>query len=139
IGTSSELEADHTFRNGSFFRIGVFQQNLKDALEPTSDGSGNAIPRARLRGVRVGYEGNLNRDVSFFVSAAYTRATDLTLGQSIANIPNWTGEAGLQYLREDGWFIQPSLYYQGTRFREDRSRADAFSVANLRIGKRFGL
>jgi tetratricopeptide (TPR) repeat protein len=138
-GTSIELEGDHTFRNGSFVRLGVFHQNLKDLLEPTADGSGTPVSHGRLQGARLGYEGSISRDVSFFLSGGYTRARDTGADRDIANVPRWTGEAGLFYLHHDGWFVQPSLFYQGARFRSDRSRAAAFSAVNLRIGKRFGL
>lgn len=138
-GTSFELEGDHTFANGSFVRLGVFQQNLNNLLEPTADGSGAPISRGRVQGVRLGYEGNLSRDVSFFLSGGYTNARDADAGRDIANVPNLTSEAGIFYLHPSGWFVQPSLFYQSARFRSDRSRAEAFSDVNLRIGKRFGL
>jgi tetratricopeptide (TPR) repeat protein len=138
-GTSFELEGDHTFRNGSFVRLGVFQQNLNNLLEPTADGSGTPVARGRLQGVRLGYEGNISRDVSFFLSGGYTNARDTNADRDIANVPHWTGEAGVFYLHPNGWFVQPSLFYQSARFRSDRSRAEAFSSVNLRVGKRFGL
>jgi hypothetical protein len=108
-------------------------------LEPTADGSGAPIARGRVQGVRLGYEGNISRDVSFFLGGGYTHAQDTNANRDIANIPRWTGEAGVYYLHPNGWFVQPSLFYQSSRFRSDRSRADAFSAVNLRVGKRFGL
>ncbi len=138
-GTSFELEGDHTFRNGSFFRLGVFQQNMNNLSVPTSDGSGANIDRSRLRGVRAGFEGALTQDISYFINAGYTSAKDRTTDGQIPNVPRFTTEAGLQYLNGRGWFLQPSVYHQGSRHRADGSEADGFTTFNLRTGKRFGL
>jgi len=137
-GTSIELEGDHTFRNGSFLRLGIFQQNLNDAIELSADGSGAPIPHVQLRGVRVGYEGLLSRDLSYYLNGGLNSMSDQE-GDEVANVPRWTGEAGLQYLNRKGWFVQPSYFYQGSRLRSDRSSAQGFGALNLRIGKRFGL
>jgi hypothetical protein len=138
-GMSYELEGDHTFRNGSLVHVGIFEMRLHDVQEPTSDFSGAVLPNTRLRGLRAGYEGTLARDVSFFLRTGYTQALDRESGGQIANVPRWTGEAGLQYLNDAGWFVQPSFYYQGDRRRINGATAGGFGVLKLRAGKRFGL
>ena len=137
-GVSFELEGDHTFRNGSFLRLGIFQQNLKDAREVTVDDSGAVLPRVRSRGVRAGYEGLLSRDVSYYLNGTLNSVRDQS-GNQVANVPHWSAEAGLQYLNQEGWFAQPSYFYQSSRERSDGRAAHSFGVLNLRAGKRFGL
>jgi hypothetical protein len=138
-GISYELEGDHTFGNGSLLHLGLFEMRMKDLQEPTSDFSGAVLPRVRLRGLRAGYEGTLTQDISFFLRTGYTQARDRDSGEQIANMPRWTGEAGVQYLNDEGWFVQPSLYYQSERQRTSGTTAKGFGVVKLRAGKRFGL
>ena len=93
-----------------------------------------------LDGIGTGTSFELEGDhISFFFNSGYTSARDTDANRDIANVPRWTGEVGLFYLHTNGWFVQPSLFYQGARFRSDRSRAESFSAVNLRVGKRFGL
>ena len=138
VGTSLEIEGDHTFENGSFFRLGVFQQNLKNAVEPSADSSGAVLPSVRLRSVRAGYEGVLSRHVTYYLNGTLNSVRDQS-GDQVANVPRWSGEAGLQYLNQQGWFVQPSYFYQSSRERSDGHSARSFGVLNVRAGKRFGL
>ena len=119
-------------------RLGIFQQYLKNAVEPTVDGSGATLPRVRSRGIRAGYEGLLLRNVSYYLNGSLNSVHDQS-GSQVANVPRWTGEAGMQYLNREGWFVQPSYFYQSSRERSDGRLAGSFGVLNLRAGKRFGL
>jgi hypothetical protein len=139
VASSLEIEGDHTFRNGSFFRLGLIEQHLSDVQEPSSDGSGAVVPRAHFRAVRAGYEGSFSRDVSFFLNLAYNNVTDRDSSEQIVNVPKFNSEAGIQYLNEAGWFVQPSAYFQSSRRRPDGTNAVSFTTVNLRAGKRFGL
>ena len=144
-GNSVELEADHTFGNSSFLRINLFGQHLNDVQEPSADVSaGQLVKRARLRGLNASYEGSIGRETTFYLSTTFNDAQDETRNRAIAFVPRFVGEAGLQYLRRDGWFVQPSYVYQGARFvphasGTGREKRAGFGMLNLRVGKRFGL
>ncbi|HVF85556.1 MAG TPA: TonB-dependent receptor [Abditibacteriaceae bacterium] len=144
-GNSIELEADHTFSDSSFLRINLFAQRLSDVQEPSADVSaGQLVRRARLRGLSASYEGSLGRETTFYLNATLNDAEDEGRQQTIAFVPRFVGEAGLQYLRRDGWFAQPSYVYQSARFMPlafgvERGTGAGFGLLNLRIGKRSGL
>ncbi|BCM94070.1 hypothetical protein IAD21_05967 [Abditibacteriota bacterium] len=138
-GISHEMEYDHTWANSSFLRLGIFDQNLRDA----QDALLNPIPRARLRGARLGYSGLLNHRTSFFVNGSYNRARNVTANRAIDNVPSYSADIGFQYLNHSGWFLQPSFTYNGRRPTTDSNnvttKLGGFSLWNLEIGKRWGL
>jgi Flp pilus assembly protein TadD len=142
-GTGIELEADHTFLNTSFIRINIFDHKLRNIQEPSADSSAGAVvPTARLRGVRAVYEGVLNHDTTFFVHLNLNDARDNRHDRQISFVPRLLSEAGLFYLRPDGWFLQPSYVYQSARYaptNTGRDKLPGFGLFNLRIGKRSGL
>lgn len=144
-GDSFEAEAEHTFANSSFLRANLFQQKLSSAQEPAANiGSGAFISSTRIRGLNLDYESPLGRDATFYVSGRWTNARDEGRNRRVAFIPDFLGEAGLQFLREDGFFVQPSYVYQSSRIVPDastsnRAKSPGFGLLNLRVGKRNGL
>ena len=143
-GRSLELEYDYTFRNASFVHLGVFDQRLASAgPAPTAP-----APQAR-RGLRASYEGFINRDTTFFVNFNLINARDIELNQDVEQVPGRSGEVGVQYLNRQGWFLQPSVFYLGSRIRSRSarpqssgtgvSRLGGVSLVSLRAGKRWGL
>jgi len=144
-GNSVELEADHTFGNSSFLRLNLFAQQLNDVQEPSADkGAGQLVERARLRGLSASYEGSIGRETTFYLNTTFNDAKDEGRSRAIAFVPRFVGEAGLQYLRRDGWFLQPSYVYQSARFvplamGRGREKRAGFGLLNLRVGKRSGL
>ncbi len=144
-GNSVEIEADHTFSDSSFLRFNLFQQQLSDVQEPSVDSSaGQLVKRARLRGLSASYEGSIGRETTFYLNTTFNDAKDEGRSRAIAFVPRFVGEAGLQYLRRDGWFLQPSYVYQSARFvplamGRGREKRAGFGLLNLRVGKRSGL
>ena len=144
-GLSKELdvEAYHTFQNSSLLRLALFDKKMSDTREASFDGlSGELVPRAHLRGARLALEGSLGK-ATFFTSVSALRGRDLSNDRELAFVPRLQAEAGMQWLRRDGLFVQPSWLYQGSRIvpREGgfvRERRDGFSLFNLRVGKRLG-
>lgn len=144
-GNSVEIEADHTFSDSSFLRFNFFQQQLSDVQEPSVDSSaGQLVKRARLRGLSASYEGSIGHETTFYLNTTFNDAKDEGRSRAIAFVPRFVGEAGLQYLRRDGWFLQPSYVYQSARFvplamGTGQEKRAGFGLLNLRVGKRFGL
>lgn len=138
-GSSLEFEMNHTLQSGSFLWLGAFSQQLKDVRIPTPDGAGPIIARSRLHGLRAGYEGSLTGSLSFFLTGSYTSARDSDADVQIANIPKFSGSSGIQFLNDEGWFLQPVLYYQSHYRRLSGGDAPSFTILNVRAGKRFGL
>lgn len=143
-GRTHELEYDYTFRDSSFLRIGLFQQTLRPAQSP----GGEFLTRARFRGLRLRYEGVLNRTTTFFVNGDFNDARGVVdstppsnVEQKLSETPRFAAEFGLQYLDSAGWFVQPSAAYIGPRYRAigDPEPSGGFGIANVRAGKRFGL
>jgi tetratricopeptide (TPR) repeat protein len=147
-GRSAELEIDHTFRNTSFLRLSLFDQDLERA----ENGSAS-IPlygRVEQRGVRLSYEGALSDNTSFFMRLSLNAARDRK-GGDIAMVPLYGAGFGLHYLNRAGYFVEPLLLFQGKRLERKPSNdsaldksdnpqyLDSFSVLNLRVGKRWGL
>ncbi len=148
-GCAFELEASHTFSDASFLRVGLFQFAGNVGSTPAE-----TLESSRVQGLRVGYEGLLNRRTSFFTSFAWNGSRGLVLNtdtggtfapSTFSGLPNYTAEVGVQYLSDSGLFVQPSLGYVGPRFRNRFGNNDArqslggFPLFNLRVGKRFGL
>ena len=149
-GDSYEMEVDHTFRDASFLRLGVFQQDLRNAF----DGAAERFPSVRLRAAQLRYEGILSPTTTAFVDADLTDAqgrvdygSEAGLGprQSLSLIPRYGLEAGLQFLDRAGLFAQPSFTFQGSRLEpagnpgDPRAPIGGFGVLNVRAGKRWGL
>ena len=148
-GRSLELEYTRTLRDASFLRLGLFQQDLKIV---------NALPAesfaiARLRGLRARYEGILSPSTTYFLNGDWNDPTGTLTVPLFGTVPNYQlslvprfgTEAGLQFLSKNGWFVQPSVAYSGSRLLPltfpglPRTRLGGFSVTNIRIGKRSGL
>ncbi|RYX81537.1 tetratricopeptide repeat protein [bacterium] len=151
-GKLYEFELSHTFSNSSFLRVGLFRSEQGRSSRPDT---GEPFLNSRVQGLRVGYEGLINTRTSFFTSASWNGSRALVYDPDLARpfspstvsgLPDYTGEAGLQYLSDDGIFIQPSIAYVGPRYRarqfgtgDFRQQFGGFSLVNLRVGKRFGL
>ena len=56
-----------------------------------------------------------------------------------ANVPDFVASAGLQYLNDHGYFVQPTYFYLDKRLRVDGTTASSAQIINLRVGKRFGV
>ena len=138
-GRSAELEFYHTFRNASFLRVTLFDQDLKRA-ENGSIGT-PLYEQVAQCGARLSYEGALNEDTSFFMRVNFNHARDPLDDQDIAQVPRFGAGLGLHYLNRAGYFIEPLLLLQGKRLerRGSSNQLDRFSVLNLRVGKRTGL
>lgn len=138
-GTSAEIEYDHTFSDASFLRLGAFQQDIRQSL--IAGVSGGPYAKSHLRSLRGGYEGLLNRRLSFFLSGDLNSAYDSDTSLRIAQVPNFETLLTLQYLDRAGFYTQTAYYYQGNRVAadDDRSHLGGFGVLNFRLGKRFGL
>lgn len=142
-----ELELDHTFSDASFVRLGAFQQSSGQS----NNTAGEILTSSRFRGFRAGYEGVLNPQTTFFLNADYNQTrgvvTDfitVSPNEALSDVPKVRLEAGLQFLSNNGYFVQPSAGYIGSRFRptdfvNPRMESGGFTVANLRLGKRWGL
>ncbi|MCS6862525.1 MAG: TonB-dependent receptor [Abditibacteriales bacterium] len=136
-GTSYELEFDHTFGDAAFVRLGFFLQRLTNAR----DALANAVPQVRQRGARLTYSGTLGRNTAFYVNLDYNHAENTLADLAVANVPRFAADVGVQFLNPAGWFVQPSLVYQGKRSTTlpNNPRLGGYSLFNLRVGKRTGL
>lgn len=149
-GESYELEVNHTFSNSSFLRLGLFR--VEQGIGVRAD-TVEKFNFSRVQGLRVGYEGLLNHNTSFFTSASWNGSRGETQNpyggvfspSTLSGLPDYSAEVGIQYLSDSGLFIQPSLGYIGPRYRarfdgkNARQELEGFPLLNLRIGKRFGL
>jgi hypothetical protein len=144
-GKSIEFEFNHTLRNGSLLRFGLFQQNLDVGRQPALSSATEGASDARIRGLRLGAEGALNRETTYFLNLGLNDARGQfpdglsTEERKYANVPDFVASAGLQYLNDHGYFVQPSYFYLGKQLRTDGTTANAAHILNLRIGKRFGV
>jgi outer membrane receptor protein involved in Fe transport len=142
-GRSFELEINHTLHNGSLLRLGLFQQNLDEAHQSALSPSTEGATDARIRGLRLGAEGALNRETTYFLNLGWNDArgefSSPTEERQFANVPHFVASAGLQYLNDSGYFVQPSYFYLDQRLRGDGTKADGAHILNLRVGKRFGV
>lgn len=140
-GTTYDLEYDYTLRNATFLRLGLFDQRLTNAREPTPDGSGALIPKAKVRGARLGLEGLFGADTGYFANINLTDAQNETAGRRVTQVPHFSGEVGLQYLNRNGIFVQPEYFYQGSALdtNDPTIRRGGYGVFNVRVGKRWGL
>lgn len=149
-GHCFELEANHTFGNASFLRVGLFR--VEEGASSRLDTS-ESFAKSRVQGLRVGFEGLLNRRTAFFSAASWNGSRGQTNNNegglyapsTLSGLPDYSAEVGLQFLGDDGILVQPSVGYIGPRFRarfdgsDARQRPGGFPLFNLRIGKRFGL
>jgi tetratricopeptide (TPR) repeat protein len=137
-GSSSELEYDHTFRNTSFLRVGLFHQQLGPA---EIFGVSGIHPKVRQYGVRVSYEGTLSRDTTFFMNLHFNKAKDVASRRDVAQVPRFAAEVGVQYLNHKGYFVQPLFFYSGSYLQSlaNPVQQNSFGVFNVRVGKRWGL
>jgi outer membrane receptor protein involved in Fe transport len=150
------LEYDHTFSNASFLRVGFFQRNLNQSVSGVFGSTGQFADDVRYRGVRVRYEGALSSVLTFFTGLDLNDAEgkiktvnrDLTpavVRGRLTQVPRVAAEIGLQYLNRDGYFVQGSLAYIGSRprdvnlFQPSRGSYNSAALANLRAGRRLGL
>lgn len=140
-GSSYELEFDRTFGSASFLRIGLVHQSLTNVRVPSLNGSGAALQKVTNKSLRIGYEGMVTGNTSFFLNTNFNRSNDDVRGRRVALTPRFSAEAGLHFLNRTGWFLQPSIFYQGSQIDTNAARTTipAYSVSNLRVGKRWGL
>ena len=146
MGKSFEFEINHTLHNGGLLRLGLFQQNLDEAQQlAVATQASQPASDARIRGIRLGAEGAFNRETTYFVNLGLNDARgyiDTGAGaveQKYANVPDFIASAGLQYLNDHGYFVQPTYFYLDKRFRRNGTTASGAYILNLRIGKRFGV
>ncbi|MDQ3814854.1 MAG: TonB-dependent receptor, partial [Armatimonadota bacterium] len=140
-GQTYELEFDHTFRNTSFLRLGLFRQNL-DLAGIFNRGFFETPQRGvHQHGARLSYEGVLSRSTAFYTRLNFNHSRD---GRSneVFLVPRFAAEIGLQYLNSRGYFVQPLFFYSGSRLENVGNpavRLDSFKILNLRVGKRWGV
>jgi outer membrane receptor protein involved in Fe transport len=145
IGRSFEFEINHNLHNGTLLRLGLFQQNLDEAHRSPLSAGPEVATDARIRGLRLGAEGSINRETTYFLNLGWNDARgQLPVGLGIgdrkfANVPNFVASASLQYLNDNGYFVQPSYFYLDKRLRVDGTTSGSAHILNLRVGKRFGL
>jgi hypothetical protein len=134
-GETVDVEYDHTFANASFLRLGLLHHNLRRV----NQGGGGL--NARVRGVRAGYEGFLGRDTSFFLNLGVNDIDEAGTQSTLRGVSKFSGSAGLQYLNESGYFVQPGVFYRSSQVKTQNPfrEAGGFAVWNLRVGKRWGL
>ncbi|RYZ85585.1 MAG: TonB-dependent receptor, partial [Proteobacteria bacterium] len=149
-GKLYEFELSHTFSNASFLRVGLFRAEQGRSVRSDTT---EFFDNSRVQGLRLGYEGLINTRTSFFTSASWNGSRALPLNDegtpfspsTISGLADYTGEAGIQYLGDDGIFLQPSVAYLGPRYRirqggnDSRQQFGGLALVNLRVGKRFGL
>lgn len=142
-GKSIEFEINHTLHSGSLLRLGLFQQNLDEAHQSGLSTATEVAADARIRGLRLGVEGALNRKMTYFLNLGLNDARgqfSAPIGErQFANVPHFVASAGLQYLNDHGYFAQPSFFYLDQQLRTDGTTASGAYILNLRIGKRFGV
>lgn len=144
-GKSIEFELNHTMRNGSLLRFGLFQQNLDEAQQSALSPAAEGASAARVRGLRLGVEGALNRETTYFVNLGWNNARGQfsaglsTEERKFADVPDFVANAGLQYLNDHGYFVQPSYFYLDKQRRVDGTSTSSAHILNVRVGKRFGL
>jgi tetratricopeptide (TPR) repeat protein len=145
-GSSSEVEYSLVTTKGASLRLGLFEERLSNAQEPSDSGIGALVPEARTRGARINIEGLLNRHTAMYSDLNLTSAKDLQLNQYISNVPRVFAEVGVHYLHDRGWFVQPSAAYVSSQYtardfatRSGGIRFGGFGLFNLRFGKKMGL
>ncbi len=148
-GRSYELEFSHQLGQGHFCALVRFQRNLNSVKLD----SGEPITHANFRSVRALVEGSFTPSTTYFVSTNFnnTKSTaDLTdydagfdTNYELTRVPRFSMETGLQFLNHDGWFVQPTVAYIGSRLQPGdgtpRTKLSGFTLVNLRVGKRAGL
>ena len=148
-GSSYEMEFSHQLSQGTFLRLGAFQRNLNAV---TAEG-GDKLNNTKFRSVRALVEGSFTPSTTYFVSTNFnnTKSTaDLTdfdagfdTNYELTRVPRFSMETGLQFLNHDGWFVQPTVAYIGSRLQPGdgtpRTKLSGFTLVNLRVGKRAGL
>jgi hypothetical protein len=144
-GRSAELELDHTFKNTSFLRVTLFDQDLNRA-ENGAIGT-PVYPRVKQRGARVSYEGSLNANTSFFMRLSLNHARnpepkrDAEVPDTkIAMVPRTAPDSAC-IPEPQGVFHRAGIAISGQAFGTtwQRRLLRQFSVLNFVSEKRSGL
>ena len=148
---SYALEYDHTFTNASTVWLGVIQEQAWN----TQDADTEVLDQLTYQAVKARLESVLTPTTTGFASLSFVNShgivnfdgTQRSPEEELSDVPRFTGEVGLQYLNTRGWFFQPSYGYSGSRFQAHdpaspsapRLRIGGFGIANVRVGRRWGL